>query len=108
MVEIDRGTMPIVRSDIRQTSYARKTRAYLAAHAGRMHERNFGWKTFRVLTVTTDDRHMRTMMDALRRLHVARSPGAQLFYFASRADLHAVDPLAYFWRDGSGHDARLI
>ena len=42
MVEIDRGTMPIVLSDIRQTSFARKMRAYLTAHAARMHERDFG------------------------------------------------------------------
>jgi DNA-binding Lrp family transcriptional regulator len=63
MVEIDRGTMPIVRSDIRQTSFARKMRAYLVAHATRMHERHFGWKTFRVLTVTADANRMQTMMD---------------------------------------------
>jgi hypothetical protein len=108
LVEIDRGTMPIVRSDIRQTSFARKMRAYLTAHAARMHERDFGWKTFRVLTVTTDESRMRTMMDALRRLHVAHSPGAQLFYFATRGDLRAIDPLANRWRDGNGHDTRLI
>jgi DNA-binding Lrp family transcriptional regulator len=108
VVEIDRGTMPIVRSDIRQTSFARKMRAYLAAHAARMHERHFGWKTFRVLTVTTDDHRMRTMMDALRRLHVARSPAAQLFYFATRADLCAVNPLTLRWHDGNGHDVKLI
>jgi hypothetical protein len=79
MVEIDRGTMPVARSDIRQTSFARKMRAYLVAHATRMHERQLGWKTFRVLTVTTDNNRMRTMTDALRRLHVAGSPGAQVF-----------------------------
>jgi hypothetical protein len=37
-----------------QTSFERKMRAYLAAHAAKQHERHFGWKTFRVLTVTTD------------------------------------------------------
>ena len=31
MVEIDRGTMPIVRSYLLQTSFERKMRAYLAA-----------------------------------------------------------------------------
>jgi DNA-binding Lrp family transcriptional regulator len=108
IVEIDRGTMPIVRSDIRQTSFARKMHAYLAAHAARMHERHFGWKTFRVLTVTTDDNRMRTMMDALRRLRVARSPDAQLFYFATRGDMRAADPLTRPWCDGNGHAARLI
>jgi hypothetical protein len=33
MVEIDRGTMPITRTDIAQTSFARKMRVYLTAHA---------------------------------------------------------------------------
>ena len=54
-VEIDRGTMPVVRSDtFRQTSFEEKMRAYVTAHAAKQHERQFGWKTFRVLTVTTD------------------------------------------------------
>jgi hypothetical protein len=36
LVEIDRGTMPVVRSDIfRQTSFKEKMRAYLTAHAAR-------------------------------------------------------------------------
>jgi hypothetical protein len=39
MVEIDRGTMPITRSDIRQTSFERKLRGYLTAHAAGQHER---------------------------------------------------------------------
>ena len=46
MVEIDRGTMPIVRSDLMQTSFEQKMRAYLTAHAAKQHERQFGWKTF--------------------------------------------------------------
>jgi hypothetical protein len=61
-----------------------------------------------VLTVTTDDCRKRTMMDALRRLHVARSPGAQLFYFATRDDLRAINPLSHRWCDGNGHDSRLL
>jgi len=36
MVEIDRGTMPVVRSDtFRQTSFEEKMRAYLTAHAAK-------------------------------------------------------------------------
>ncbi|HTW53359.1 MAG TPA: replication-relaxation family protein, partial [Stellaceae bacterium] len=54
MVEIDRGTMPISRADFLQTSFEKKMRGYLAAHAARQHERQFGWKNFRVLTITTD------------------------------------------------------
>src|SRR5260370_5753178 len=60
MVEIDRGTMPISRADFTQTSFEKKMRAYLTAHAATQHERQFGWKTFRVLTVTTDRQRMQS------------------------------------------------
>lgn len=108
IVEIDRGTTPIARSDIRQTSFERKMCAYLAAHAARAHERHFGWKTFRVLTVTTDDTRAHSMMDALRALRIPHSPGPRLFFFATRCDLSAADPIAHAWRDGNGHDVHLI
>jgi DNA-binding Lrp family transcriptional regulator len=108
MVEIDRGTMPIVRRDFSQTSFERKMRAYLTAHAARQHERQFGWKAFRVLTITTDHHRKRSMMEVLQRLHVPHSPGAQLFFFTSREEVRASDPLALVWRDGNDRELRLI
>jgi Replication-relaxation len=108
MVEIDRGTMPITRADFEQTSFERKMRAYLTAHAGKHHERQFGWKNFRVLTVTVDEYGVRSMMEALRQLHVAHSPGASLFLFATREELHARNPIAHGWRDGNGRSLPLI
>ncbi len=107
MVEIDRGTMPISRSNLTQTSFERKMRAYLTAHATKQHERHFGWKNFPVLVVTTDRHRVRSMKEALRRLRVARSPGDRLFVFAIRADLSGNDPLTHVWSDGDGQDARL-
>jgi hypothetical protein len=95
MVEIDRGTMPIVRRDLTQTSFEKKMRAYLAAHAAGVHEKHFGWKAFRVLVVTTDPRRLQSMTDALRQLHIPRSPGASLFFFATRNELRAADPLMH-------------
>ena len=100
MVEIDRGTMPITRADFAQTSFEKKMRAYLAAHAAKQHERQFGWKNFRVLTVTTDRQRMQSMKEALRGLRVPRSPGASLFLFSTFDDLQSSDPLAYRWQDG--------
>ena len=73
-VEIDRGTMPIARSDFSQTSMQRKFRAYLAVHASRLHERQFGWKAFRVLTVTTDEARVRSMIDATRAIGHSGGP----------------------------------
>jgi hypothetical protein len=109
MVEIDRGTMPVVRSDtFRQTSFEEKMRAYLTAHAAKQHERQFGWKTFRVLTVTTDNRRVRSMMEALRKLRVPHSAGATLFHFSTHDGLRGVDPLAHVWQDGNGREVRLM
>ncbi|MEY9470838.1 hypothetical protein ABH992_003237 [Bradyrhizobium yuanmingense] len=108
MVEIDRGTMPIVRADIGQTSFTRKIRAYLAAHAAKMHESQFGWRAFRVLTVTTDLSRAKSMKEALRQLNVPHSPGPSLFLFAVRDELRASDPIAYTWEDGAGRQVKLV
>lgn len=106
LVEIDRGTMPIVRSNFSQTSIQRKMRAYLTAHATRLHERQFGWKAFRVLTVTTDPARVRSMIDAARRLNIPGSVGASLFLFATRSQ-SLDNPLSGVWTDGVGRALQL-
>lgn len=78
------------------------------AHAGKEHEKHFGWKTFRVLTVTTDHHRMQSMMDALRGLHVPHSPGAPLFFFTTLDELRVTDPLTHEWRDGNNRDSRIV
>jgi hypothetical protein len=108
MVEIDRGTMPVSRSNVFQTSFERKMRSYLSAHAARLHERHFGWKTFRVLTVTTDENRVHSMRDALNNVRVPNSPGALLFFFSIRDALHRSDPLLHTWLDGLGRSVSLI
>jgi hypothetical protein len=109
MVEIDRGTMPVVRANFLQTSFERKMRAYLTAHAAKAHEHRFGWNTFRVLTVTTDEPRLHSMQQALRELQVPHSAGTSLFFFTTRELLCGTpDGLMHAWRDGSGRDVRLV
>jgi hypothetical protein len=108
VVEIDRGTMPVTRADSRQTSFERKMRGYLTAHAAKEHERHFGWKSFRVLTATTDHYRVRSMKETLRQLHVPRSAGPSLFLFCDSRELGVSDPLAHAWSDGTGREARLV
>ena len=107
-VEIDRGTMPITREDMRQTSFDRKMRAYLHAYAERLHERQFGWRAFRILTVVRDGHRARSILSALRQIQVPDTPGALLFLFAVRDELRTSNPLAYLWHDGAGRDVQLI
>ena len=108
MVEIDRGTMPVTRSNLMQTSFEKKMRAYLSAHAVRQHERQFGWKTFRVLTVTTDETRVQTMMESLRSIRIPHSPGAPMFFFATKERLGQVDALLHNWEDGNGRAISLV
>jgi Replication-relaxation len=108
IVEIDRGTMPVRRSDPTQTSIESKMRVYLAAHAARQHERLFGWKNFRVLIVTTDRHRVLTMAEALRHLHPRRGVVPSLFLFGTSDHSCAADPLAYRWLSGSGRQLPLI
>jgi hypothetical protein len=108
MVEIDRGTMPVSRSDPSQTSFALKMRAYLAAHAAGLHQQSYGWKAFRVLTVTTDQNRVALMANALRQISNPRGPGAALFLFSTRNILSTSNPLRHEWRDGNDRLAMLI
>lgn len=76
--------------------------------AGGIHEQQFGWKTFRVLTVTTDLHRARSMTEMLRRLHAPKGPGPALFLFALCELLRKSDPIAFAWQDGNGRELRLI
>jgi hypothetical protein len=107
-VEIDRGTMPVSRSDPDRTSFEQKMRVYLAAHAAKQHERQFGWKNFRVLTVTTDQQRVKSMREALRRLRTSRANCVPLFLFTTFDDLRATTPLTVDWLDATGGGVSLI
>ena len=49
----------------------------------------------------------KSMMEALHKLRVPHSSGAPLFFFTTRDELRASDPLAHEWRDGNGRAVRL-
>lgn len=81
MVEIDRGTMPVTRRDITKTSIARKIQAYLAAYSTKQHERQFGWRGFRVLFVTSDQHRLRSMQKTAQHLIGNAKSSTALFLF---------------------------
>jgi hypothetical protein len=107
-VEIDRGTMPVRRSDFSQTSIERKLLGYLAAQAAHAHERALGWKNFRVLIVTTDRTRLQTIIDAARQVQVPRSSGAALFLFSTFDHLAPTSLLTSAWTDTKGRAAGLV
>jgi len=106
VVECDRGTMPVERSTLDQTSMLRKFIAYEAARQQRLHTSRFGWHNFRVLTITkSSDR-----ADNMRAL-IARTPELKvspLFLFADHAALSQSDPLTHQWIDAAGKSHTIV
>ena len=82
-LEADRGTMPVVRQKLSQTSFYRKLLAYEATWANKVHQRHLGIHRFRVLTVTTSAARVKSLLDACSRL----PRGHGLFLFADESVL---------------------
>lgn len=105
-VEIDRGTMPVERYDLKQTSILRKYLAYNALWKAKMHNSHFGWKNFRVLFVTCDKIRAQHMRDCLY-THMGLK-GSPLFWFTDKLSLEADNTLAHKWSDGQGMKKSLL
>jgi DNA-binding Lrp family transcriptional regulator len=82
-LEADRGTMPVKRSNLLQTSFYRKLLAYEATWTQKIHQRNLGIHRFRVLTVTTIVGRVKSLVEACSQLE----RGHGLFLFADRTIL---------------------
>ncbi len=94
-LEADRGTMPVVRGGLTQSSFFRKLIAYEATWAQKVHQRKLGIHRFRVLTVTTNALRVKSLLDACSRL----KRGHGLFLFADRTVLEK-DPFSPVWQCG--------
>ena len=82
-LEADRGTMPVVRQKLSQTSFYRKLLAYEATWTNKVHQRHLGIPRFRVLTVTTSTARVKSLLAACAKL----KRGHGLFLFADRSVL---------------------
>jgi len=79
-LEADRGTMPVTRRTLSQTSFYRKLLAYEATWTQKLHQRHLGIHRFRVLTVTTSAKRVTSLLNACSQLQ----RGHGLFLFADR------------------------
>ena len=94
-LEADRGTMPVVRQKLSQTSFYRKLLAYESTWINKVHQRHLGIPRFRVLTVTTSVARVKSLLDACSRLQ----RGHGLFLFADESVLHR-ELLSAVWQCG--------
>ena len=102
-LEADRATMPVIRKSLSQTSFYRKLRAYEATWSQTIHQTQFGFHRFRVLTVTTSAERVISLVNACSKL----KRGQGLFLFADRTILEKPgDIFLAVWQ--SGKQAQLV
>lgn len=94
-LEADRGTMPVKRRTLSQTSFYRKLLAYEATWMQNIHRTRFGFHRFRVLAVTTSAARVKSLVDACSQLE----RGHGLFLFADRTILSG-DIFSAVWQTG--------
>jgi hypothetical protein len=96
-LEADRATMPVIRRNLSQTSFYRKLRAYEATWSQSIHQTQFGFHRFRVLTVTTSAERLKSLVNACSKLE----RGQGLFLFADRTVLEKPgDVFSAVWQTG--------
>ena len=92
-LEADRGTMPVVRPNLSQTSFQRKLLTYEATWVQKIHSHKLGIKRFRVLTITTNEARIKSIVDACSRL----KRGHGLFLFTNHR-IFTEDPFSRIWQ----------
>jgi protein involved in plasmid replication-relaxation len=103
-LEADRGTMPVVRKRLAQTSFFRKLLAYQETWRQGLHKACLGIPNFRVLTVTTSRQRVEHLVEVCRSLG---GGGSRLFLFADQGAL-GQDVLSYEWVNGRNEVLELI
>lgn len=110
VLEVDRGTIPLVRTDVAGTPAWRKSITYKLAtywegwKAGQ-HAKQFGVKQVRVAMVTSSPERVRNMLAIVD--DVTEGKGSTFFLFIDRETLAASNPLDAEWMTGRGELIRL-
>src|ERR1041385_2356654 len=88
-LEADRGTMPVIRRKLSQTSIYRKLLAYKSTWSQSIHRRRFGFHRFRVITVTSNVTRLNSIQNACSKLKT----GHGLFLFSDRTLFEKSDDI---------------
>lgn len=108
-IEADRGTMPIARPWLNQTSIVRKFLAYAETFRAGVHQARFGMDNMRVLFVAKNEARVRHMIEAFGE-HAAQVASPRLFLFADRPRLFREGSrlFEHEWLDGEGKGHTLL
>jgi hypothetical protein len=105
LLELDRGSMPVVRSRFDKTSFQRKLKAYWEAWKAGRHAAHFGIKQIRVLTVTNSAARVDRMIESV--FEITGGKGSNFFLFAEASRFSGCLPTEVSWTSGRGALVRL-
>jgi hypothetical protein len=105
LLEIDRGTIPIVRNSLDHRSIARKLATYYEGWRVNRHVEQFGVKQMRVLLVTESTARVQNMLSAVDQVTGGR--GSNFFLFVDRSALSQGGPLQTQWLSGKRRATKL-
>jgi hypothetical protein len=110
LLEVDRGTIPLIRTDVVGTpawrkSISYKLSTYWEGWKTQRHVTQLGVKQVRVAMVTNSAERVKNMLSVVDELTEGR--GTNFFLFVDRDSLAASDPLSAEWTTGKGERIRL-
>lgn len=105
LLEVDRGSMPVMRSQFDRTSYNRKLKVYWEAWKQNRHVEHFGMKQLRLLTVTESVQRVYHMLDAVE--EITDGKGSNFFLFTDKLRLAETSPIDMLWTTGRGELVKL-
>jgi hypothetical protein len=106
LLEVDRGSMPVFRSNFERTSYNRKLLVYWEAWKKKLHVEQFGVSQIRVLTITDSAKRVDNMLSAVD--EITGGKGSNFFLFGHQAQIEKKLPLDVSWVTGKRESTQLI
>jgi len=105
--ELDRGTMDIKAKQLQgKSSFRRKLLGYYHLWKEGLHTARWGFKAFRVLTVTPSEKRVENMIAVQR--EIVGEHGSNLFLFTTPKRLQEKSPFADVWVSGKGETVALL
>ena len=86
-LEVDRGTMPVMRNSLKQTSFYRKLLTYYETLRQDLHISLFGLKRFRILIIANSKERLAHLISASKLLNDGK--GSNIFLFANMSEIYS-------------------
>lgn len=105
-LELDRGEMSVNAKSLKKSSYRRKLLGYFHAWKQKRHTEIWAFQSFRLLTVTTSEKRIDSMLAVQR--EITSDTAAGLFLYTTPQRLTEHGPLGKAWRSSEADGISLL